>query len=108
VQNRSLRIVGRGVKLSGMHEPPPPFHVAKIHVDGRTIECSSVEIRQLLLEAKAIGDDETLAQHFSVGRLMLIKDACQLHSLGRHQRLVKRAIDQFEHSASNLSARPQH
>jgi hypothetical protein len=88
-----LRIAGRGVKLSGMHEPPPQFHVAKIHVDGRTIECSSAEIRQLLLEAKTIGDDESAAKHYSVGRLMLIKDACQLHCLGRHQRLVKRAID---------------
>ena len=78
-----------------MHETPPPYHVAKIIIDGRTIECSSAEVRRLLLEAKAIGDDETAAQHFSIGRLMLMKDACQLHCLGRHQRLVKNAIDRL-------------
>lgn len=78
-----------------MHEAPPPYHVAKINIDGRTVECSTAEVRRLLLDAKAIGDDETAAQHFSIGRLMLIKDACQLHSLGRHQRLVKKAIDQL-------------
>ena len=81
-----------------MHEPPPQFHVAKITIDGRTIECSSAEVRQLLLEAKAIGDDETATQHLSIGRLMLIKDACQLHCLGRHQRLVKKAIDRLNAS----------
>jgi hypothetical protein len=91
-----LRIAGGGVKLSGMHEPPPQFHVAKIIIGGRTIECSSAEIRRLLLEAKAIGEDESSAQRFSIGRLMLIKDACQLHCLGRHQRLVKNAIDRHD------------
>ena len=81
-----------------MHETPPPYHVAKIIIDGRTIECSTGEVRRLLLEAKAIGDDETAAQHLSIGRLMLIKDACQLHNLGRHQRLVKKAIDRLNAS----------
>ena len=78
-----------------MHETPPPYHVAKIIIDGRTIECSSAEVRQLLLDAKAIGDDPSVADKLSIGRLMLIKDACQLHSLGRHQRLVKKAIDRL-------------
>ncbi len=76
-----------------MHELPPPYHVAKILIDGRTIECSTAEVRRLLLEAKAIGDAPSVADKLSIGRLMLIKDACQLHSLGRHQRLLKMAID---------------
>ena len=83
----------------GMHETPPPFHVARITIDGRTIECSSAEVRSLLLEAKAIGDHETAAQRLSIGRLMMIKDACQLHCLGKHQRLVKKAIDRLNGSA---------
>ncbi len=76
-----------------MHEPPPGYHVAKILIDGRTIEVSSGEVRRLLQDAKAIGDDATAAERLSIDRLMLIEDACQLHSLGRLQRLVKRAID---------------
>ncbi|MBA4107956.1 MAG: hypothetical protein C0485_19665 [Pirellula sp.] len=79
-----------------MHEPPPKFHVAKIVIDGRTIECSTAEVRRLLLEAKAIGEDPTAAKHLPIGQLMLIKDACQLHNLGRHQRLVKKAIDRLK------------
>jgi len=78
-----------------MHESPPPYHVAKILIDGRTIECSTAEVRRLLLEAKAIGDDPSVADKHSIGRLMLIKDACQLHCLGKHQRLVKKAIDRL-------------
>ena len=89
-----------------MHETPPPYPVAKIIIDGRTIECSSVEVRRLLLDAKAIGDDETAAQHLSIGRLMLIKDACQLHSLGRHQRLVKKAIDRLDGGLLPRSSSP--
>ena len=84
-----------------MHESPPDFHVAKIIIDGRTIECSTAEVRRLLLEAKAIGDDPSVADKHSIGRLMLIKDACQLHSLGKHQRLVKMAIVRLERSASH-------
>ena len=82
-----------------MHETPPPYHVAKIIIDGRTIECSTGEVRRLLLEAKAIGDDPSVADKHSIGRLMLIKDACQLHSLGKQQRLVKRAIDRLNAAA---------
>lgn len=78
-----------------MYEPPPKYHVAKIVIEGRTIECSTAEVRQLLLQAKAIGDDETAARHLSIGRLMMIKDACQLHSLGRLQRAGKMAIDRL-------------
>ena len=83
-----------------MHEPPPDFHVAKIIIDGRPIECSTAEVRRLLLEAKAIGDDPSVADKHSIGRLMLIKDACQLHSLGKQQRLVKMAIDRMNASGA--------
>jgi len=79
----------------GMHEPLPEYHGAKIIIDGRAIECSTAEVRRLLLEAKAIGDDPSVADKHSIGRLMLIKDACQLHSLGKHQRLLKMAIDRL-------------
>lgn len=90
-----------------MHETPPPYHIAKIIIDGRTVECSTAEVRRLLLEAKAIGEDPSAGQHFSIGRLMLIKDACQLHSLGKHQRLIKMAIDGLERAASDCRTRLQ-
>ena len=90
-----------------MHETPPPYHIAKIIIDGRTVECSTAEVRRLLLEAKAIGEDPSAGQHFSIGRLMLIKDACQLHSLGKHQRLIKMAIDGLERAASDFRTRLQ-
>ena len=83
-----------------MNEPPPEYHVAKIIIDGRAVACSTAEVRRLLLEAKAIGEDPTAAQHISIGRLMLIKDACQRHSLGKHQRLVKMAIDRLNASGA--------
>ncbi len=82
-------------QLAVMNDPPPRYHVAKIVIDGRSIECATAEDRQLLVQANAIGEDPDAAKHFSIGRLMLIKDACQLHNLGRHQRLVKLAIDRI-------------
>ena len=104
---RLLAISAARRQAFGMDETPPPYHVAKLIIDGSTIECSSAEVRQLLLEAKAIGDDPSAGQHFSIGRLMLIKDACQLHSLGKHQRLIKMAIDEVERAASDLRSRLQ-
>ena len=83
-----------------MDETPPNYHVAKIMIDGRTIECSTDEVRRLLLEAKAIGDDPSVADKLSIGRLMLIKDTCQPHSLGKHQRLVKMGIDRLNASGA--------
>lgn len=65
----------------------------EIHIAGRTIVCQTAEDRNLLREADAITEDPSVAQHLSIGRLMLIKDACQLYSLGKYQRLVKLAID---------------
>ena len=82
-----------------MHEPPPPYHIAKIIIDGRKVECITAEERRVLLEAKAIGDDESAAKYLSIGRLMLIKDACQRYSLAKYQRLVKLAIVRLERSA---------
>jgi hypothetical protein len=83
-----------------MNDPPLHYHVAKIFIDGRSIACATAEDRQLLVQANAIGEDPDAAKHFSIGRLMLIKDACQLHNLGKHQRLVKRAIDRLDGSAA--------
>jgi len=67
------------------------------NVGDRIIPCRSIEDRRLLQEAGAIAADPTAADLMSIGRLHLIKDACQLYSLGKHQRLVKMAIDQSEH-----------
>lgn len=105
---RSSRTDLAAAKIAGMQEPPQSYHTAKIVIDGRTIECSSAKTRRLLQDAATIGDDPTAAQHFSIGRLMLIEDACQLHSLGRHQRLVKLANDRLKRSAprSKPSAKP--
>jgi len=66
--------------------------------DGRTILCQTAEDRNLLREADAIAVDSSVAQHLSIGRLMLIKDACQFYLLGRHQRLVKLAIKRLNAS----------
>lgn len=65
----------------------------KARVDGRTIACRSLEDRNLVYEANAIAEDPTAANHMTIGRLHLIRDACQIYSLGKHQRLVKMAID---------------
>jgi hypothetical protein len=73
-------------------EDPSQFRMAKIRIEGRTIECSTAEVRSLLLAAKTIGDDESACRDISIGRLMMIKDACQLYSLGRLQRIVYQVI----------------
>ncbi|WP_428305028.1 hypothetical protein [Lacipirellula sp.] len=67
--------------------------MAKIRIEGRTIECSTVEVRNLLLAAKTIGEDATACRDISIGRLMMIKDACQMYSLGRLQRVIYRVIE---------------
>ena len=73
-------------------EDPSQFHMAKIRIEGRTIECSTAEVRSLLLAAKTIGEDESACRDISIGRLMMIKDACQMYSLGRLQRIVYQVI----------------
>lgn len=65
----------------------------KARVGERIIACRSSEDRNLLHDAQAIVDDPKAAELMTFGRLHLIKDACQLYSLGKHQRLVKMAID---------------
>lgn len=67
----------------------------KAQIGERIIACRSFEDRRLLLEANAIVEDTAAADHMSFSRLHLVKDACQLYSLGRHQRLVKMAIDRL-------------
>lgn len=65
----------------------------KARVGERIVACRSSEDRSLLHGAQAIAEDPTAAEHMTIGRLDLIKDACQFYSLGKHQRLVKMAID---------------
>jgi hypothetical protein len=68
-------------------------HPRQILLSGRSIFCESSEDRTLLMEAKALSETPASALDFTVGRLQLIKDACQHYSLGAAQRVVKRAID---------------
>lgn len=65
----------------------------KVRVGERIVACRSLEDRNLVYAANAIAEDPTAAEHMTIGRLHLIKDACQLYSHGKHQRLVKMAID---------------
>jgi hypothetical protein len=66
-----------------------------VAIGPRRIRCENGDDRSLLVQAKAIADKPQVAQDVSVGRLMLVKDACQKYSLGKLQRIVKRAIDTF-------------
>lgn len=61
----------------------------------RRIQCENGDDRSLLVQAKAIADRPQIAQDVSIGRLMLVKDACEKYSLGKLQRIVKQAIDAF-------------
>ena len=75
----------------GKHMTDPPRF--PIPINHQIVKCESEEDRQLLRGAKAIVDDPSVAAQIEIGRLHLIKDACQRYSLGAVQRLVKRAID---------------
>jgi hypothetical protein len=74
-----------------MYESKP----REIKIAGRRIFCDSAEDCDLLTQAKSIGDELAVADGLSVGRLHLIKDACQRYSLGKHQRLVNKAIQRL-------------
>lgn len=63
-----------------------------IHLANRKVTCDSAEDRALLNEAKALEENPATGVDLSIGRLHLIKDACQRYSLGKHQRLVSQAI----------------
>ena len=67
-------------------------HPREIKITGRRIFCDSAEDCDLLTQARSIADEPAVAEGLSVGRLHLIKDACQRYSLGKHQRLVNNAI----------------
>ena len=68
-------------------------HPKEIKITGRRIFCDAADDCDLLAQARSIADEPAVADGLSVGRLHLIKDACQRYSLGKHQRLVKKAID---------------
>jgi hypothetical protein len=68
-------------------------HPREIRIAGRNIRCDSAEDCQLLQEAKTFEICPADATSFSVGRLHLIRDACQRYSLGKHQRLANLAME---------------
>jgi hypothetical protein len=68
----------------------------EIKITGRRIFCDSADDCELLTQARSIGDAPAVADGLSVGRLHLIKDACQRYSLGKHQRLVNKAIQRSD------------
>lgn len=49
----------------------------------------------LLEEAKIFEENPSRVGYLTIGRLHLIKNACQRYSLGKHQRLVHQAIEQL-------------
>lgn len=65
----------------------------QIFLAGRNIICNSAEDRELLSDAKALEISPADAVNLTVGRLYLIRDACQRYSLGKRQRLTNRAIE---------------
>ncbi len=60
---------------------------------GRKVNCDSAEDLILLKEAKILEKHPASVLNFSVGRLQLIREACQRYSLGKYQRLVNLAIE---------------
>lgn len=72
-------------------------HPREIRIAGRSILCESAEDRELLHDAKTIEICPADAVGFSVGRLHLIREACQRYSLGKHQRLANLAIQRAGH-----------
>ncbi len=65
----------------------------QIRIDGRNIQCHTPKERRLFYQALAIARNPSDAKHFSLGHLLVIKDACQFHALGWMQRTIKIAID---------------
>ena len=68
-------------------------HPRQLQIAGRNIQCDTADDRTLLMQAGSIEVDPSVAATLSVGRLQLIKDACQRYSVGKHQRLVNQAIE---------------
>jgi len=70
-------------------------HPREIKITGRRIFCDSAEDCALLTQARSIADEPSFGDGLTVGRLHLIKDACQRYSLGKYQRLVNKAIQRL-------------
>jgi hypothetical protein len=64
-----------------------------IHLAGRIVYCDSAEDLILLKEARILEKHPASILNFTVGRLQLIREACQRYSLEKHQRLVNLAIE---------------
>ena len=72
-------------------------HPRQIQIAGRTVRCDSTDDGALLVQAKSVEINPAFAATLTIGRLHLIKDACQKYSLGKHQRLLKLAIEGLNH-----------
>lgn len=70
-------------------------HPRQIQIAGRRIQCETADDRTLLMQARSIEADPSSAASISEIQLYLIKDACQRHFLGKHQRIVNNAIKLF-------------
>lgn len=68
-------------------------HPRLFYIAGRKIWCESEEDRHLLAQAVQLEKNPESVLKLSIGRLQLMKDACQRYSLGKYQRLVRRAIE---------------
>ena len=69
------------------------FPPRQISLGDRSIVCESAEDLKLLKEALALETDPKSVLQHSIGRLHLIKEACQRYSLGKYQRLASQAIN---------------
>lgn len=72
-------------------------HPRQIQIAGRNVRCDSTDDRALLMQAKSIEINPVVADALTIGRLHLIKDACQKYSRRKHQRLLKLAIEGLNH-----------
>lgn len=67
-------------------------HPRLLYIAGRRIWCESDEDRDLLAQAVQLEKNPESVLKLSIGRLQLMKDACQRYSLGKYQRLINMAI----------------
>lgn len=74
-----------------------------VRMPGLTIKCESEEDRQLLQDANAIRDQSQTAPKFPLGRLQLIRDACDRYSLGTMQKLLKVEIERVDRKSRNVT-----
>jgi hypothetical protein len=84
--------LGRTPEDAVLSDNYPP---RQIFLAGRNVVCDSADDLTLLKDAQALEIDPASTLKLSIGRLQLMKDACQKYSLGKYQRIVNQAIDRF-------------